>query len=228
MNRKTEVKRETKETTISVSLNIDGTGDYSINTPIGFFTHMLESFSKHGSFDLDIKAEGDTHVDQHHLVEDCGIVLGRVFDQALRDRQGINRAGFFIYPMDEALSTAAVDLSGRPYLQYEAEFSRQYCGSMEIALLEDFFRAFSVHARANIVVRITQGGWHPQPMMSPKDIRHKENLRKKTRFSCSVIQGGSDHHKAESAFKALAKALRMACEPDPRNPGRLPTTKGVM
>ena len=196
MNRKSEVKRETQETTITVSLNIDGAGDYDIHTPVGFFTHMLESFSKHGSFDLKIEAEGDTHVDQHHLIEDCGIVLGQAFDRALGDKKGINRAGFFIYPMDEALSMAAVDLSGRPYLQYEASFAQQYCGSMEIALLEDFFRAFAVHARANIVIRITHGK--------------------------------SDHHKAESAFKALAKALRMACAPDPRNPGRLPTTKGVM
>jgi imidazoleglycerol-phosphate dehydratase len=196
MEREADVKRETKETKIAVSLNIDGTGNYEIDTPIGFFNHMLECFSEHGSFDVNIQAEGDTHVDQHHLIEDCGIVLGQAFDRALAGRQGINRAGFFVYPMDDALSLAAVDLSGRPYLQYEARFEQPYCGSMDLALMEDFFRALTVHARANIVVQ--------------------------------VAHGRSDHHKAESAFKAFAKAMRMACEKDQRNPGQVPSTKGVI
>jgi len=196
MKRETDVRRETKETKIAISLNIDGTGNYKIDTPIGFLNHMLECFCKHGSFDMNMQAEGDTQVDQHHLIEDCGIVLGQAFDRALAGRQGINRAGFFVYPMDDALSLAAVDFSGRPYLQYEARFEQQYRGSMDLALIEDFFHALTVHARANIVVRVTHGR--------------------------------SDHHKAESTFKALAKAMRMACEKDPRNPGQVPSTKGVI
>jgi len=196
MERKADVSRETKETKITVSLNIDGTGNYDIATPVGFLSHMLEVFCKHGSFDMNLRAEGDTDVDQHHLIEDCGIVLGQAFDRALTERRGINRAGFFIYPMDDALSLAAVDLSGRSYLQYEARFERQYCGNMDTSLFRDFLHAFSVHTRANIVVR--------------------------------VIWGRNDHHKAESAFKALAKAMRTACEPDTRNPGYVPSTKGVI
>lgn len=157
MKRNATVTRKTGETEISITLEIDGKGQYKLNTPIGIFNHMLESFAKHGSFDIIIHAEGDLHVDQHHLVEDCGIVLGQAFDQALGDKQGINRAGFFIFPMDEALALAAVDLGGRPYLQYDAQLTSQYCGSMDMGLLEDFFQALATHARANIVVRILHG-----------------------------------------------------------------------
>ncbi len=193
---KAEVKRKTGETDIVVTLDLEGTGTYRIDTPVGFFNHLLESFARHGSFDLTLTAQGDLHVDQHHLVEDCGIVLGQAIEQALGDRRGIQRAGFFIFPMDEALALAAVDFSGRPYLQYEMPFSQQNCGSMEIHLLEDFFQALAVHARANIVVR--------------------------------TLNGRSDHHKAEAAFKALAKAMRMAVEKDTRNLTSIPSTKGVI
>jgi len=196
MKREATVKRKTGETDITVTLNIDGTGRYHIDTPVGFFNHMLESFAKHGSYDIDLKAEGDIHVDQHHLVEDCGIVLGQAFDRVLGDKSGIRRAGFFIYPMDDALAIAAVDFGGRPYLQYEAPFTHQYCGEMEMGLFEDFFQALAVHAKANIVVRIPHGR--------------------------------SDHHKAEAAFKALARAVRSACEKDPRNLAAIPSTKGVI
>lgn len=196
MSRKCEVKRKTGETEICVCLDIDGSGNYNVDTPIGFFNHMLESFARHGSIDLEIRARGDVEVDQHHLVEDCGLVLGEVFDRILGDRQGIMRAGFFIYPMDEALAVTAVDFGGRPYLQYEASFGRQYCGGMDLGLLEDFFQAFTVQARANIAVRIPYGR--------------------------------SDHHKAEAAFKSLARAIRSACEIDSRNSSVIPSTKGVI
>lgn len=196
MKRETTITRKTAETDITLTLNLDGTGRYRVQTPVGFFDHMIESFTKHGGFDIDLKAEGDTHVDAHHLIEDCGIVLGQAFDRALGEKQGIRRAGFFIYPMDEALVLAAVDFGGRPYLQYEAPFANRYCGEMETGLLEDFFQALAVHSKSNIVVRI--------------------------------LHGRSDHHKAEAAFKALAGAMRAACEIDPRNPSSIPSTKGVI
>jgi imidazoleglycerol-phosphate dehydratase len=151
------VKRETKETAISVELNIDGTGDSQIQTPIGFLSHMLEAFSKHGLFDLTLKVKGDLEVDQHHIVEDCGIVLGQAFKKALGDKKGINRAGYFVYPMDEALAVVAIDISGRPYLQFNAEFKRRFCGKLDTDLLEDFFCGFSISLGANVVVRMPYG-----------------------------------------------------------------------
>ena len=196
MNRTAEINRKTKETDITVSLDIDGTGQSRIETPIGFFNHMLESFCRHGCFDIRISGEGDLHVDQHHLVEDCGIVLGQAFDKALGERRGIQRAGFFIFPMDEALAITAVDMGGRPYLQYEADFRNPFCGSMEIGLIEDFLQALAINSRSNIVVR--------------------------------VPNGRSDHHKAEAAFKSLAKSMRMACEIDPRMSSSIPSTKEVI
>lgn len=196
MNRNAEIKRKTKETDITVNLGLDGGGLSEIETPIGFFSHMLESLARFGAFNLSLSARGDIHVDQHHLVEDCGIVLGQAFDQALGSRTGIFRSGFFMMPMDEALALAAVDFGGRGFLQYEAVFAQPMCGGLETGLMEDFLRAFSSAARANIVVRIPFGR--------------------------------SDHHKMEAAFKALGRALRMACAPDSAMEGALPTTKGVI
>ena len=118
---------------------------------------MLESFAKHGLFDITITAEGDLHVDQHHLVEDCGIVLGQAFKKALGNKKGINRAGYFVYPMDEALSVVAVDIGGRPYLQFDAEFKRRFCGELDTDLLEDFFQGFAANLGANVVVRMPYG-----------------------------------------------------------------------
>lgn len=151
------VERNTKETQISVDLLVDGKGVYDIDTPIGFFTHMLESFTKHGLFNIKMKAEGDLHVDQHHLVEDCGIVLGQAFNKAIGDKRGMNRAGYFVYPMDESLAVVAVDIGGRPFLQYEAEFKRRFCGELDTDLLEDFFLGFASSLRANVVVRMPYG-----------------------------------------------------------------------
>jgi len=155
--RSDKVERNTKETQISVDLLLDGKGVYDIDTPIGFFTHMIESFTKHGLFNIKMKAVGDLHVDQHHLVEDCGIVLGQAFNNALGDKRGINRAGYFVYPMDESLAVAAVDIVGRPFLQYEAEFKRRFCGELDTDLLEDFFLGFSSSLRATVVIRMPYG-----------------------------------------------------------------------
>lgn len=196
MSRVASIERNTKETRISAEINLEGKGTYNVETPIGFFNHMLESFTKHGMFDLTLKGEGDLHVDQHHLVEDCGIVLGKAVKQALGDKKGINRAGYFVYPMDEALAVVAIDIGGRPYLQYDVKFTRQFCGELDTDLLEDFFQAFSIHLNANVVVRMPFGR--------------------------------SDHHKIEAVFKALGKALRMACSKDKRDMESIPSTKGVI
>ena len=190
------IQRHTKETQIDVNLNIDGSGTYSIQTPIGFLTHMLEGFSKHGLFDISMAATGDVYVDQHHLVEDIGIVLGQAFRQALKDKKGINRAGYFVYPMDEALAVVAVDIGGRPYLQFDATFKRRMCGELDTDLIEDFFHGFAVNLMANVVVRMPYGR--------------------------------SDHHKIEATFKAFAKAMKMACDIDPRAMGQIPSTKGMI
>lgn len=155
--REAKFDRKTRETQIAARLKIEGSGRSRITTPVPFFSHMLESFARHGLFDLNLTARGDTQVDQHHLIEDCGLALGRVFSLALGDRAGINRAGFFVFPMDEALAVVAVDLGGRPYLQFEADFRRRFCGTLDTDLLEDFFQALSVHLGANLVVRLPFG-----------------------------------------------------------------------
>ncbi len=155
--RTSNIHRTTNETDIAIELAIDGSGQYHIQTPIGFLTHMLESFAKHGLFDISLRAAGDLHVDQHHLVEDCGITLGQAFKKALGDKKGINRAGYFVYPMDEALAVVAVDIGGRPYLQFEAPFKRRFCGELDTDVLEDFFQGFATHLGANIVVRMPYG-----------------------------------------------------------------------
>lgn len=155
--REARFERKTKETVVGARLKLEGAGRARIRTTVPFFDHMLESFTRHGLFDLNVRARGDTEVDQHHLVEDCGLVLGRVFSLALGDRRGIHRAGFFVYPMDEALAVVAVDLGGRPFLQFEAEFKRRFCGTLDTDLLEDFFRALSVELRANLVIRLPFG-----------------------------------------------------------------------
>lgn len=155
--RTAQIERKTKETHILIELSIDGRGNYDIQTVIGFFNHMLESFAKHGLFDIRIRAEGNLEVDQHHLVEDCGIVLGQVFKKALGNKKGINRAGYFVYPMDDALAVVAIDIGGRPYLQFDAKFKRRFCGEFDTDLLEDFFHGFAVNLGANVVVRMPYG-----------------------------------------------------------------------
>jgi len=155
--RKSNIKRDTKETQISIDLNLDGKGEYEIKTPIGFLTHMLEAFSKHGLFDVRLDVKGDMEIDQHHTVEDCGIVLGLAFKEALGDKKGINRAGYFVFPMDEALAVVSIDIGGRPYLQFDAKFERRMCGELDTDLLQDFFEGFAVNLGANVVVRMPYG-----------------------------------------------------------------------
>ena len=155
--RKAAVDRRTKETQIRAALNIDGQGRYQISTGIRFLDHMLELFAKHGAFDLKLIAKGDLDVDQHHTVEDCGIVLGQVFAKALGERRGINRAGYFVLPMDETLALAAVDLGGRPALVYKDRVKTRLVGDLQTELVEDFFGGFANHAGANVHLRVMYG-----------------------------------------------------------------------
>lgn len=157
MARKGKVERITRETQIRAELEIDGKGRYEISTGIRFFDHMLELFTKHGGFDLKLEATGDLDVDQHHTVEDVGIALGQCFAQALGDRKGINRAGYFVMPMDETLAVVAVDLSGRPALVYHAPTRFKHVGDLQTELLEDFFDGFVVHCGANLHARVLYG-----------------------------------------------------------------------
>jgi len=157
MPRRAKIERLTKETQIRAELNLDGKGRYEISTGIRFFDHMLELFTKHGGFDMKLTAEGDLDVDQHHLVEDVGIVLGQAVAQALGDRKGINRAGYFLLPMDETLVAAAVDLGGRPALVYHAPTRFRLVGDLQTELLHDFFDGFVVHAGANLHARVLYG-----------------------------------------------------------------------
>ena len=155
--RKATVERVTKETQIRGSLVIDGHGTYAISTGIRFFDHMLELFAKHGGFDLKLKAEGDLDIDQHHTVEDVGIALGQLFAKALGDRKGINRAGYFVLPMDETLAVVAVDLGGRPALVYKDLVRVRLVGDLQTELVEDFFGGFVNHAGANLHAKVLYG-----------------------------------------------------------------------
>ena len=155
--RKASVERITKETQIRGGLVIDGQGTYQISTGIRFFDHMLELFTKHGGFDLKLKATGDLDVDQHHTVEDVGIALGQMFAKALGDRKGINRAGYFVLPMDETLAVVAVDLGGRPALVYQDQVRVRLVGDLQTELVEDFFGGFVNHAGANLHAKVLYG-----------------------------------------------------------------------
>jgi imidazoleglycerol-phosphate dehydratase len=194
--RKAKIIRKTKETDITVELNLDGKGNAQVATPIGFFDHMLTALAKHASFDLRIKAKGDLEVDQHHLVEDLGIVLGETIDKALGEKRGIMRAGSngFAFPMDESLGLAAVDLSGRVKLIWKVKFRDKEVGKLKTNVIEDFFEGFANGARANVYLE--------------------------TRNSRST------HHQVEALFKAFARSLRMAVEIDVQNKRRIPSTKG--
>ncbi|MBV8830844.1 MAG: imidazoleglycerol-phosphate dehydratase HisB [Acidobacteriaceae bacterium] len=155
--REARLERNTKETQIAGYLRIEGSGTYDISTGIRFLDHMLELFSKHGAFDLTIKATGDLDVDQHHTVEDTGIVLGDLFSQALGDRRGINRSGYFVQAMDESLAVVAVDLGGRPVLVFQPTVTVTHVGDLQTELLEDFFGGFTHHAGANLHAKIMHG-----------------------------------------------------------------------
>jgi len=182
--RKAEVTRNTKETKIGVKLNLDGKGGAKIATGVPFLDHMLEQIARHGAFDLEVSAKGDLHIDAHHTVEDIGITLGQAFAKAAGDKKGVRRYGHAYVPLDEALSRAVVDLSGRPGLEYHIEFTRARIGEFDVDLVHEFFQGFVNHAQVTL---------------------HVDN-----------IKGTNAHHQAETAFKAFARALRMAIEADPR------------
>jgi imidazoleglycerol-phosphate dehydratase len=155
--RSASIKRDTKETQIQGKLTIEGRGRYQISTGVRFFDHMLELFTKHGGFDLQLEAKGDLDVDQHHTVEDVGIVLGQLFAKALGDRRGINRAGYFVLPMDETLAVVALDLGGRPALVYKDLVRVRLVGDLQTELVEDFFGGFVNHAGANLHAKVLYG-----------------------------------------------------------------------
>jgi len=158
MTRTSTIARNTKETQIEMTFVIDGSGKYDISTGVGFLDHMLELFTKHGMFDMTLKCLGDIHVDAHHSVEDIGIVLGTCIKEALGDKKSILRYGSMMLPMDEVLALVSLDLSGRPFLQYNVEFANDLVGDMETELVEEFFRAVSTNAGMNLHIKLLEGG----------------------------------------------------------------------
>jgi imidazoleglycerol-phosphate dehydratase len=193
MTRRSEIKRETTEVNITGYLDLDGNGISEVKTGLGFLDHMLATLAKHGRFDLELVASGDTVVDDHHTVEDCAIVLGRALDEALGDRTGITRFGYAYAPLDESLSRAVIDLSGRPWPEISIAFSRDTIGEVATENIIHFLRSFAAEGRMALHV--------------------------------DLIRGENDHHKAESAFKALAIALRSAVSPSGSG---IPSTKGTL
>lgn len=157
MKRKTSFQRKSKETNIEIELNIDGKGKGDILTPIPFLNHLLDNFAKHGLFDLKIRAKGDIEIDQHHTVEDIGISLGEAFKKALGDKKGINRAGYFVFPLDEALSVVSLDISGRAFLNFDCKFEKQKIGDLESGLIKEFFWGFVRHLEATLHIRVLYG-----------------------------------------------------------------------
>jgi imidazoleglycerol-phosphate dehydratase len=192
--RRVSLERTTRETTIGLTLDLDGTGEASIVTGVGFYDHLLGSLAHHGLFDLEVRATGDLQVDEHHTVEDVALVLGSAFDAALGDRAGIVRFGDARVPMDESLASAVVDVGGRPYAVIDLPFRGERAGELPLQLVEHALEAFARTAGATIHVSGS---------------------------------GRNDHHLAEAAFKALGRALRAACEQDPRRAG-VASTKGSL
>ena len=161
MSRKATINRKTKETDITIEFNLDGSGKMQMDTGIGFFNHMLEGFAKHGFFDLNCEIDGDLEVDGHHSVEDAGIVLGQAIKEAIGDKKGIRRYGYFILPMDEVLALCAVDLCGRPFFQFDCEFTSEKVGDLETELVKEFFYAVSYSAGMNLHIKmLTPGNNH--------------------------------------------------------------------
>jgi imidazoleglycerol-phosphate dehydratase len=192
--RRVTVDRRTRETDVTVTLDLDGTGSSEITTGIGFYDHLLTSLAHHGLFDLRIEAQGDLEIDEHHTVEDVGLVLGTAVAEALGDRAGIRRFGEASIPMDEAVATAIVDVGGRPYAVIDLPFRGERVGGLPLQLVEHALESFARTSGTTLHLRGT---------------------------------GRNDHHLAEAAFKALARALRIACEPDPRRAG-VASTKGTL
>ena len=194
--RQAKLERSTKETTISLSLNIDGQGEYDVKTGNGMLDHLIAQLSRHGLIDITLHAQGDLETGWHHLVEDTGLTLGRAFREALGDGTGIYRMGHAYVPLDETLAFVAVDLSGRPYSVVDLDLDKQIAETLPGDLVEHLLESFATEARINLHAK--------------------------------VLAGVNGHHKAEATFKALAKALRAAAEPDPRAPGAVPSTKGTI
>ena len=215
MTRIAEIERATKETGISVILNIDGRGEAKLDYPIGFMAHMLTTFARHGHFDLEIRARGDLEVDQHHLMEDTGIVLGQCFSKALGERRGIRRVGSCLFPLDETLARAVVDISGRSCLVFEAELPQTSLVSAP-APGSDASGRVAWSGVASFQTDTVQDFW--QGFVSTAGIT----------LHLDVLRGRSCHHKLEALFKAAARALREACEIDKDLPDQIPSTKGVI
>jgi imidazoleglycerol-phosphate dehydratase len=157
IKRTSKITRNTNETQINLKLNIDGVGKREIDTPVEFLNHMLDLFAKHGLYDLTIKAQGDTFIDEHHTVEDIGIVLGQVFAQSLGDKKGINRYGFFVLPTDETLATVAIDFAGRYAFTFDCQFNREKVGDLSTELVYDFWDAFAQNSKANLYIKVENG-----------------------------------------------------------------------
>ena len=195
--RTAEISRDTAETQIRVSINLDGTGKRSLDSGLPFLDHMLDQIARHGLIDLDVKAKGDLEIDAHHTVEDLGITLGQAFAKAIGDKRGVRRYGHAYVPLDEALSRVVVDLSGRPGLEFGVQWKRSMVGHFDLDLIHEFFQGFVNHALVTV---------------------HVDNLK-----------GDNAHHQCETIFKAFARALRMAVEPDPRlSSETIPSTKGSL
>jgi imidazoleglycerol-phosphate dehydratase len=196
LKRQATISRKTKETQITATVDLDGSGTFDVKTGIGFLDHMLEQLARHSMIDITLKAAGDLHIDFHHTAEDTGIVLGQAVAEALGDKKGITRYADVHLPMDDTLTRVAIDVSGRPYLVWKVEFSKPKVGEMDTELFREWFQAFAQNARITL---------------------HVENL-----------YGENNHHIAETCYKGLARALRRAVEPDPRQAGRVPSTKGTL
>ena len=215
MKRIAEIERATRETGITMILNLDGRGEAKLDYPIGFMVHLLTTFARHGHFDLEIRARGDLEVDQHHLVEDTGIVLGQCFAKALGERRGIRRVGSCLFPMDETLARAVVDVSGRSYLVLEAA-------------LPDFPIVSAPAPGSEVDGRVSWPGAASFQTDTVHDFWQGFVSAAGITLHLDIIRGRSCHHKLEALFKAAACALRDACAIDPSCPDLIPSTKGVL
>jgi imidazoleglycerol-phosphate dehydratase len=194
--RSATITRKTAETDIAVSLDLDGSGRYDMQTGVGFFDHMLDQLARHALFDMTVRADGDLHIDDHHTVEDTGIAIGQALTKALGDKRGIRRYGECTLPMDDAQVRCALDLSGRPFLVWNIAMPTQKIGTFDTELVREFFQALSTHGGITLHL--------------------------------DLVHGVNSHHIAEAAFKAVARALRDACETDPRKADAVPSTKGTL
>ncbi|KAK9819293.1 hypothetical protein WJX74_001739 [Apatococcus lobatus] len=190
------VRRSTKETNVEVSINLDGNGVCTANTPVHFLNHMLDQLASHGLFNVMVEAEGDTWIDDHHTNEDIGLAVGTALSQALGDRKGIHRFGDFTAPLDEALVHVVLDLSGRPHLSFDLDIPTERIGTYDTQLVEHFFQSLANTSGMTLHIR--------------------------------QLAGSNSHHIVEATFKAFARALRKACEPDPRRAGQIASSKGVL